>query len=261
MNTSTIDHGHKVVSNEEWLEVRKAFLAKEKAFTRQRDELSRERRELPWVKVEKSYVFDGPNGKETLADLFGGRSQLMIYHFMFGPEWAEGCPSCSLLADHIDGSVVHLDDRDVTLLAVSRAPLSKIEPFKGRMGWHFKWVSSHDNDFNYDYHVSFTKEEIEKGNLFYNYGYAGFPSDEGPGVSVFYKDAAGDIFHTYSAYARGGDILINAYNYLDLAPKGRNEDSFDFTMAWVRHHDRYDHRPVANLSSSSCGCVAEEALS
>jgi predicted dithiol-disulfide oxidoreductase (DUF899 family) len=261
MNTSTIDHGHKVVSNEEWLEVRKAFLAKEKAFTRQRDELSRERRELPWVKVEKSYVFDGPNGKETLADLFGGRSQLMIYHFMFGPEWAEGCPSCSLLADHIDGSVVHLDDRDVTLLAVSRAPLSKIEPFKRRMGWHFKWVSSHDNDFNYDYHVSFTKQEIEKGNLFYNYGYAGFPSDEGPGVSVFYKDAAGDIFHTYSAYARGGDILINAYNYLDLAPKGRNEDSFDFTMAWVRHHDRYDHRPVANLSSSSCGCVTEEALS
>lgn len=261
MNTSTIVRDHKVVSNGEWLAARKAFLEKEKAFTRQRDELSRERRELPWVKVEKNYVFDGPNGKETLSDLFGGRSQLIIYHFMFGPEWAEGCPSCSLLADHMDGSLVHLDDRDVTLLAVSRAHLSQIESFKKRLGWRFKWVSSNANDFNYDYHVSFTKDEVAKSNMYYNYGNTNFPSDEGPGVSVFYKDAIGDIFHTYSAYARGADILISAYNYLDLAPKGRNEDSFDFSMAWVRHHDRYENQPKAKASVTGCGCVAEEAVS
>ncbi|MDW5264128.1 MULTISPECIES: thioredoxin family protein [Acidobacteriaceae] len=261
MNTSPIDYSHKIVSNAEWLEARKAFLVKEKAFTHQRDELSRQRQELPWVKVEKNYVFDGPNGKETLADLFGGHSQLIVYHFMFGPEWAEGCPSCSLLADSIDGSVIHLGDRDVTLLAVSRAPLSKIEAFKKRMGWHFKWVSSNATDFNYDYNVSFTKEKVEKGDVYYNFARGFFPSEEGPGVSVFYKDAAGDIFHTYSAYARGGDILINTYNYLDLAPKGRDEDSFAFTMSWVRHHDRYENSPTAKLSSAGCGCVAEEAFS
>jgi predicted dithiol-disulfide oxidoreductase (DUF899 family) len=261
MNISTIENGHTVVSNDEWLAARKAFLEKEKAFTRQRDELSRERRELPWVKVEKNYVFDGPNGKETLSDLFGSRSQLIIYHFMFGPEWAEGCPSCSLLADHIDGSLVHLNDRDVTLLAVSRAPLSKIESFKKRLGWRFKWVSSNASDFNYDYHVSFTKDEVAKSKMYYNYGFTSFPSDEGPGVSVFYKDVTGDIFHTYSAYARGADILISAYNYLDLAPKGRNEDAFDFSMAWVRHHDRYEDRPTSKPSVTGCGCVAEEAVS
>ena len=260
MNTNTMNRGHKVVSNKEWLEARKAFLIKEKAFTRQRDELSRERSELPWVRVEKNYIFDGPNGKETLADLFGGRSQLIVYHFMFGPEWTEGCPSCSLLADNIDGSIVHLDNRDVTLLAISRAPFSKIEPFKKRMGWRFKWVSSNASDFNRDYNVSFTKEEVEKGNMYYNYKVGNFPSEEGPGVSVFYKDAAGDIFHTYSAYARGGDILIGTYNYLDLVPKGRNEDSFAFTMAWVRHHDRYENSPLVNLSSAGSMRVPEEAL-
>lgn len=261
MSTSPIGYSHKVVSDAEWLEARKAFLTKEKAFTRQRDELNRERQELPWVKVEKNYAFDGPNGQETLVDLFGGCSQLIVYHFMFGPEWAEGCPSCSLLADNIDGSLVHLADRDVTLLAVSRAPLSKIEAFKKRMGWYFKWVSSNTNDFNYDYNVSFTKEEVEKGNMYYNYARNFFPSDEGPGVSVFYKDAAGDIFHTYSAYARGGDILINTYNYLDVTPKGRNEDSFAFTMSWVRHHDRYENSPLLDSPHTGCGCVAEEVLS
>ena len=229
----------KVVSRDEWLAARKQHLKKEKEFTRLRDKLSAERRELPWVKVEKNYVFDGPNGKETLADLFDGRSQLIVYHFMFGPEWEQGCPSCSFLADHIDGVVVHLAHRDVTFVVVSRAPLPKIEAFKKRMGWRFKWVSSYGNDFNFDYHVSFTKDEMAKGKVYYNYDVNEFPSDEGPGTSVFYKDGTGDIFHTYSAYARGLDMLVGAYNYLDLVPKGRDEAELPWTMAWVRHHDRY----------------------
>ena len=235
----TPKHGHKVVSNEEWLEARKAHLVKEKELTRQRDELSRQRRELPWVKLEKNYVFDGPNGRETLADLFEGRSQLVVYHFMFGPGWKEGCPSCSFLADHLDGTLAHLNARDVTLVVVSRAPLPEIEKFKKRMGWRFKWVSSYGTDFNFDYHVSFTKDEAAKGKMYYNYGMTYFPSEEAPGTSVFYKDAAGEVFHTYSSFARGGDILLGAYNYLDIVPKGRDEDGLAFTMEWVRHHDRY----------------------
>jgi len=230
---------HRVVSREEWLTARKQFLSKEKELTRLRDRLSVERRELPWVKVEKRYLFDGPDGNETLADLFAGRSQLIVYHFMLGPEWEQGCPSCSFLADHIDGSVVHLAHRDVTLVVVSRAPLSQIEAFKKRMGWRFKWVSSYGSDFNSDYHVSFTKDEMAKGKVYYNYEMQEFPSEEAPGASVFYKDTTGDIFHTYSAYARGGDMLIGAYNYLDLVPKGRDEDALAFTMSWVRHHDQY----------------------
>jgi predicted dithiol-disulfide oxidoreductase (DUF899 family) len=237
--TETPMPGHTVVSREEWLEARKAHLAKEKELTRLRDELNRQRRELPWVKIEKNYVFDGPQGKETLADLFEGRSQLIVYHFMFGPGWEEGCPSCSFLSDHIDGALVHLNARDVTLVVVSRAPLPKIETFKRRMGWRFTWVSSSENDFNYDYHVSFTKDEMAKGQVYYNYDMREFGSEEAPGTSVFYKDETGDIFHTYSCYARGGDVLIGAYNYLDLVPKGRDEDALAFTMAWVRHHDRY----------------------
>jgi predicted dithiol-disulfide oxidoreductase (DUF899 family) len=184
----------KVVSRDEWLAARKQHLKKEKEFTRLRDKLSAERRELPWVKVEKNYVFDGPKGKETLADLFDGRSQLIVYHFMFGPEWEQGCPSCSFLSDHIDGSVVHLAHRDVTFVVVSRAPMPKIEAFKKRMGWRFKWVSSYGSDFNFDYHVSFTKDEMAKGKVYYNYDMNAFPSDEGPGISVFYKDGTGDIF-------------------------------------------------------------------
>jgi predicted dithiol-disulfide oxidoreductase (DUF899 family) len=230
---------HKLVSRDQWLAARKAHLVKEKEFTRARDELSRQRRELPWVKVDKSYVFDGPDGKETLADLFGGRSQLIVYHFMFGPGWEQGCPSCSLLADHFDGAVVHLAQRDVTLLVVSRAPLPQIDAFKQRMGWRFKWISSHGNDFNRDYHVSFSKDEMDRGKVYYNYDMGEFPSEEAPGASVFYKDANGDIFHTYSSYARGLDMLIGAYNFLDLAPKGRDEAGLPWTMAWVRHHDRY----------------------
>jgi len=231
---------HKIVSRDEWLVARKAHLAEEKAFTRARDVLSRKRRELPWVKVEKSYMFDGPNGKETLAGLFGKNSQLIVYHFMFGPDWQEGCPSCSLLADHFDGVVTHLAQRDVDFVVVSRAPLPQIEAFKRRMGWHFKWVSSFGNDFNYDYHVSFTPEEKAKGNVIYNYQDQEFPSDEAPGASVFYKNAAGDIFHTYSCYGRGLDMLIGAYNFLDIAPKGRDEGGLAYSMAWVRHYDRYD---------------------
>ena len=229
-----------IVSQDEWLAARKQLLIKEKELTRLRDQLSAERRELPWVKVEKPYVFDGPDGKETLADLFAGRSQLIIYHFMFAPGWEEGCRSCSFLADHIDGSVMHLAHRDVTLLAVSRAPLPQLAAFKKRMGWRFKWVSSYGSNFNSDYHVSFTKDDIAKGQTYYNYEVRASPSEgEAPGTSVFYQDETGDIFHTYSSYARGGDMLIGAYNYLDLVPKGRDEDALAFTMAWVRHHDRY----------------------
>jgi predicted dithiol-disulfide oxidoreductase (DUF899 family) len=253
---------HKIVSDTEWLAARKALLAREKEFTRARDQLSRQRRELPWVKVAKTYVFDGPRGKETLADLFGGRSQLLVYHFMLGPDWEEGCKSCSFLADHFDGAAVHLAHRDVTLLAVSRAPLQQIDAFKRRMGWRFKWVSSFANDFNHDYHVSFSKDEMARGGIYYNYAISEFPSEEAPGASVFYKDADGRIFHTYSAYARGLDILIGAYNYLDLVPKGRDEEGLPFTMSWVRHHDRYDdghgiertepHRPPASSDSACC---------
>lgn len=232
----TIDVGHKVVSREEWLKARQAHLANEKEFTRRRDELSLQRRELPWVRVGQEYVFDGPKGRESLAELFEGRSQLIVYHFMFGPDWKEGCPSCSFLSDHFDGPLVHLVNHDVMLVAVSRAPLAKIEAFRKRMGWRFKWVSSNGSDFNRDYHVSFTREEIAGGKATYNYEPRGFPSDEAHGASVFYKDGAGEVFHTYSAYARGCDILLGTYNLLDLTPKGRNEEA---PMSWVRHHDKY----------------------
>jgi predicted dithiol-disulfide oxidoreductase (DUF899 family) len=241
MASTTIATEHpKVVSHEDWLAARKEFLAKEKEFTRLRDQLSRQRRELPWEQVEKEYVFDGPNGKETLADLFAGRSQLIVYHFMFGPGWNAGCPSCSYLADHFDGPSIHLANRDVALAVISRAPLAEIDAFKRRMGWKFHWVSSFGTDFNYDYHVSFTPEEQAKGKVNYNYELTEFPSEEGPGLSVFCKDADGRIFHTYSSYARGLDIFVGAYNFLDHAPKGRDEDGLAHTMAWVRHHDRYD---------------------
>ena len=231
---------HAVVSRQEWLSARTAFLAKEKEFTRLRDDLSRQRRELPWVKVDKPYVFEGPSGKETLADLFGKRSQLIVYHFMFSPEWDEGCPHCSFWADHYDGMVVHLDRRDMTFVVISRAPLAKIQPFKKRMGWRFKWVSSNQNDFNYDYGVSFTPQEIRNGTAFYNY----VKTDPGPadraGLSAFYKDERGAVFHTYSTYARGIDMLNGTYSCLDLAAKGRDEDGLEWPQAWVRHHDRYE---------------------
>jgi predicted dithiol-disulfide oxidoreductase (DUF899 family) len=231
---------HKVVSANEWLEARKQLLIQEKEFTRLRDQLSRQRRELPWVKVEKNYVFEGPEGKRTLAELFEGRSQLVVYHFMFAPDWEEGCPSCSFWADNFNGIGVHLNHRDVTLVAISRAPSEKLEAFKRRMGWNFKWLSSGNNDFNYDYQVSFTPEVL-KGQIEYNYGNWEADSSDMPGVSVFYQDGEGNIYHTYSAYSRGIDILNTAYNYLDLVPKGRDEaDQTPHAQAWVRYHDQYD---------------------
>lgn len=230
---------HSVVSQQEWLKARKALLAREKEFTRERDALSAARRDLPWVEVEKAYTFDGAEGRETLADLFDGKSQLLVYHFMLGPGWVQGCPSCSFLADHFDGANIHLAQRDVAFVAVSRAPLAEIEAYKKRMGWHFKWVSSHGSDFNHDFHVSFTSEEKSRGKVEYNYALGEFPSEEAPGLSAFIKDA-GAVYHTYSAYARGLDILVGAYNFLDLAPKGRDEANLPWSMAWVRRHDEYE---------------------
>ena len=230
---------HNVVSHDEWIAARKEFLQKEKEFTHLRDELSRQRRSLPWERVEKQYVFEGPQGKETMADLFGGRSQLIVYHFMLGPDWKEGCPSCSMIGDHFDGFTIHLANRDVTLAAVSRAPVAEIETFKKRMGWRFHWVSSFGTDFNADYQVSLHEGEPLEGEHYYNYVMMKFPSSERPGASVFYKDHAGTIFHTYSTYGRGLDILLGVYNFLDLVPKGRDEEGLAHTMAWVRHHDRY----------------------
>jgi len=230
---------HEVVPHDEWVEARKAFLAKEKQFTRLRDELSKERRQLPWEKVEKEYMFESPDGQKTLSDLFNGRSQLIVYHFMYGPGWEEGCKSCSFLADHFNPAVVHLAHRDVTMVAVSKASLEEFEPFKTRMGWTFTWVSSSANDFNRDFNVSFSQDEVDNGNAYYNYKHQGFPSTEAPGASVFYKDEAGDIYHTYSVYQRGLDMFITAYHYLDLVPKGRDEEQLSFTMDWLRLHDAY----------------------
>jgi predicted dithiol-disulfide oxidoreductase (DUF899 family) len=244
---------HRIVSADEWKKERKAFLAKEKEFTRARDRLSAERRALPWVKVDKAYVFDTPQGKKTLAELFDGRSQLIVYHFMLGPGWEEGCQSCSYLADHFDGALIHLAQRDVTFVAISRAPLAEIEAFKRRMGWRFPWVSSFGSDFNFDYHVSFADDEVGKEGE-YNYQQQEIDSDELPGASVFYKDESGAIFHTYSAYARGLDILVGTYNFLDLTPKGRDEDELPWTMSWVRHHDKYEG---AAVSHSCCAGAAE----
>ena len=228
----------KVVSRAKWLVARKDLLTREKELTRLRDEVSRHRRELPRVKVEKEYVFVAPQGKETLADLFADRSQLIVYHFMLGPGWEEGCKSCSYLADHFDGANWHLPHRDVTFVVVSLAPLSEIESYKKRLRWRFKWVSSHGNDFNFDYHVSATEVERAKGKMYYNDQIQDWVTDEMPGLSVFCREESGDVFHTYSTYARGLDILVGAYNFLDLLPKGRDENP-DSTMDWVRRHDEY----------------------
>ncbi len=237
-----------VVPHEEWLAARRDLLAQEKEFTRQRDELSRLRRAMPWERVEKAYSFEGPKGRETLAELFDGRGQLVVYHFMLGPEWEEGCPSCSMLADHYDPVVAHLQQRDVTLVTVSRAPLAKIEEFKKRMGWRFKWVSSSESSFNFDFGVSFTREAIAAGPLDYNYGSSNPPQmEELPGLSVFARGDDGAVYHTYSTYARGLDLLLGVYNFLDLVPKGRDEEGLPYTMAWVKHRDRYDGPEVHQL--------------
>ena len=232
---------HKVVSQDEWIDARKALLAKEKAFTRLRDELTEERRRLPWRKVDKAYTFDSDMGTKSLADLFAGKKQLLVYHFMFGPDWPEGCPSCSFWADNYDGVDIHLAHRDTTLLAISNTTLEKISAYKKRMGWTFDWVSSLGSDFNRDFHVTFTPEEVEKGEMYYNYEVTMFPASEGPGFSVFYKDDDGQVFHTYSTYARGLDILNGAYNMLDLTPIGRNEKGEGkHNMYWLKRHDAYN---------------------
>jgi predicted dithiol-disulfide oxidoreductase (DUF899 family) len=230
---------HQVVSQEQWIEARKQHLAREKEFTRLRDQLSAERRELPWVRVDKEYVFEGPDGKQTLADLFHGRSQLIVYHFMLGADWEEGCKSCSYWADNLQGIDVHLAARDVTLLTVSSAPLDRINRFKSRMGWTHKWVSAAGSDFNQVYYVTFTPEELKAGDTFYNYAWSRSSMTERPGISVFYRDTDGTIYHTYSCYARGLDMMNGAYHYLDLVPKGRDETGPGSRMSWVRLHDAY----------------------
>ena len=241
--------GHTVVSWQEWLPARLELLAKEKELRRHMDEVARLRRDLPWRRVEQNYTFETGEGRKTLSELFEGRSQLVIYHFMFGPNSKQGCSGCSFVADHMEGARLHLPQRDVTLLAVSRAPLVKIDLFKKRMGWKFHWVSSAGSTFNFDYHVSFKQEEVGPGEVYYNYHRKAFRESEEPGLSVFYKNA-GQVFHCYSTYARGLDILIGTYNYLDLVPKGRDEDGLELPMAWLRHHDRYEDRPKV----SSCEC-------
>lgn len=242
---------HPVVSMDRWIAERKALLAHEKDLTRLRDRIASERRALPWVRMEKNYVFETLEGQRTLAQLFEGRRQLVIQHFMFAPGWEQGCPSCSFMADHADGARSHLAQRDVTFLAVSRAPLADIERFRHRMGWQFKWVSSHGSDFNYDFGVSFTAAERAKGKVRYNYTLQPFPQEEAPGISAFYRDDAGVVFHTYSTYGRGVELMMGAYDLLDIAPKGRDEDGLTYPMAWVRHHDRYESEPAAK--ASCCG--------
>jgi predicted dithiol-disulfide oxidoreductase (DUF899 family) len=257
---------HEIVSREEWIAARKKLLQKEKEATDLQDRLAAERRKLPWVKVDKIYLFDTPTGKVSLESLFAGRSQLVVYHFMFGPDWQEGCPSCSYVSDHTDGRLPHLAARDVSWVAVSRAPVAKIEEFKKRMGWRFDWVSSNGSDFNYDYHVSFTPEELAKGKVDYNYTEEEFPSAEAPGISIFYKDAEGNIYHTYSAYGRGVEVLLGTYRVLDLVPKGRDEEGLDFSMSWVRYHDKYGTDEFADKDKpywpevgEGCGCETRKS--
>ncbi|HEX6120514.1 MAG TPA: thioredoxin family protein [Dongiaceae bacterium] len=228
---------HKVVSEAEWTEARKQLLAEEKALTRARDRVNEARRALPWVRVAKTYAFDTIDGKRTLADLFEGRSQLIVQHFMFGPDWEAGCPGCSFAADHVDAAYQHLKHHDVTYVAVSRAPLAKLLAYRKRMGWRFNWVSSLDSDFNFDFHVSFTEKQIAQGKAYYNFEMTENEMDELPGESVFCKDADGAIYHTYSEYGRGGEEVLSAYMLLDLTPKGRNESG---PMDWVRRRDEYE---------------------
>ncbi len=233
---------HKVVSRDEWLAARKHLLAEEKEFTRRRDRLSEQRRTLPWERVDKDYVFDGPDGRQSLAEVFDGRSQLVVYHFMFAPEADVPCKSCSFWADNFNGIVAHLNQRDVTFVAVSRAPLAKLQAFAKRLGWTFTWLSSGGSDFNYDYNVSFRPDDLAGGTAVYNYGPTGMQMADLPGISVFFKDDSGAVFHTYSCYARGLDMMNTAYHYLDLVPKGRDEDGLSFSMAWVDFRDLYGRR-------------------
>ncbi len=238
-------HPPVIVSPEQWLAARRELLREEKALTQARERLAAHRRELPWVKITKPYTFESPHGRVSLSDLFGRHSQLVVYHFMFGPGWEQGCKSCSYVSDHLVPTVVHLAARDVAFAAVSHAPLAEFAPFKARMGWTFPWVSAHGSDFNQDFHVSFTAEAVARGEVYYNYDLRPFPIEEGPGVSVFARDARGVVYHTYSTYGRGLDPLIGTYQLLDLVPKGRDEDP-ESTMSWVRYHDRYDEPLIAD---------------
>lgn len=239
MNTAELTR-HPVVTRDRWVAERRALLAREKEMTRLRDTIARERRALPWVRIDTPYVFDTPDGPRTLAELFGGRRQLVVQHFMFAPGWEQGCKSCSFMADHVGGALAHLAQRDVSFVAVSRAPLAEIERFRQRMGWHFPWVSSHGSDFNRDFNVSFTPQERAQGEVYYNYGMMAFPLDEAPGISAFYRDDAGQVFHTYSTYGRGVELMMGTYELLDITAKGRDEEELPYTMAWVRHHDQYE---------------------
>ena len=254
ITTSTNDASianHRVVSRQQWLAERRKLLAREKELTHLGDQIARERRALPWVRLEKDYLFDTPTGRRPLADLFDGHRQLLMQHFMLAPGWEQGCKSCSYMADHTDPMLAHLAQRDTAFVAVSRAPLAEIERFRQRMGWKFPWVSSHGTTFNHDFHVTFTEEEMDKGQADYNFG--GKPGgEEMPGVSAFIKDDAGEVFRTYSTYGRGVEVMMHTYRLLDLTAKGRDEDDLRFTMEWVRHHDRYETVPKATKAAGSC---------
>jgi predicted dithiol-disulfide oxidoreductase (DUF899 family) len=243
---------HKIVSHDEWLAARRELLAKEKELLRAKDQLRQQTRDLPWVKVEKEYFFEGPNGRESLSDLFAGRSQLIVNHFMLGPGWKQGCLGCSFGADQVEGSVIHLVNHDVMYVAVSRAPYPEIAAYHERMGWNFKWVSSNGSDFNFDYHVSFSEADKQRGKVFYNFETMDYAIEELPGFSVFYKDASGDIFHTYSVFARGTELMGGVYGFLDVTPKGRNEPPGGNLTDWVRRHDEYDQTATGEQAGKSC---------
>lgn len=248
---------HPVVSRPQWLAARRALLAREKELTRLQDQIAQERRALPWLRVAKDYVFDTVQGPRRLDQLFEGRSQLLVQHFMFAPGWEQGCKSCSFMADHNDGADIHLAQRDVTLLAVSRAPLAEIERFRQRMGWRFRWVSSFGSDFNHDFGVNFSQDEMSSGSVDYNYVRQPFPHEEAPGISVFCRDEAGQVFHTYSRYGRGVEVMMHTYALIELTPRGRDEDALDYPMAWVRHHDRYAAPAPAPKAAAGC-CSAQD---
>ncbi|WP_368562120.1 DUF899 domain-containing protein [Pseudoxanthomonas sp. UTMC 1351] len=250
---------HPVVSRDEWLAERKKLLAREKELTRLSDQIARERRALPWVRVDKNYVFDTLEGPRTLGDLFEGRRQLLVQHFMFAPGWEQGCKSCSYMADHNDGANLHLAQRDVTLLAISRAPLADIEKFRQRMGWKFKWVSSYGTDFNHDFGVNFTQDEMSSGKVNYNYVKQPFAHEEAPGISAFYQDDTGEVFHTYSRFGRGVEVMMHTYALMELTPKGRDEEALEYPMAWVRHHDRYESVAAAKAASIVAACCEAHA--
>jgi len=238
--TGPVAGAQRIVDRGQWRQARLELLAREKALTRLHDELARQRRALPWVRVDTRYVFDTTEGPRSLADLFGDHSQLMVQHFMFAPGWAQGCRSCSFMADHTDGALAHLARRDLAFVAIARAPLDELERFRKRMGWRFRFASSHGNTFNHDFAVSFSDEELSSGGVDYNYTRQPFPHPDAPGISVFARDADGQVFHAYSRFGRGVEVMMHTYALLDLTPKGRDEDLLDYPMAWVRHHDRYD---------------------